>query len=410
MFSADGWAFVDLIALVVLGCSAAYVARASLGASTPRVRGLVTAGGLVLLVGLWALWRAVLSGSGALWPTVILGSACALAVLLATVALTRVADQDGHPAGRSTLESVGLLVVQVVLAGGALVVVAVVLAVAPIDGGGIVFVAAVPVALVVALFLAHRAARRQARKPALLAVFSLALVRLLIAVFVIDGVFTFIGATDRSLGDRLEFQEYGYRVPTSLGGDGRWHDGPWLVLHLDAGLRICSKQDRPHPADDPPVYAPQSVCPAAENLRKTFGDVDIDRLELVRQIEGPAAGIEGRIDLLLWARFAALLVGALALERLLRLAARRQPFARASVLWLRLLAGSAVAVAIVIPLLTDRFIDGLIRRYFNPQAVAGLDDRIAVSGGTVLGVVLLLVLAEIWRYGIRLQEDAEATV
>lgn len=269
-----------------------------------------------------------------------------------------------------------------------------------------VFLVAVPVAVVLAVMSLRRAAAREGRRPAKLAMVAVVLVRLWVGLLIVLGFLTLIGGEDRALGDRLEFQEYGYHFP----GDERWQEGPWLVLHLDTNVQVCPSLVRPIPADDPPIQAPRAACPAAKVLRETYGTVDIDSVRLVRQIQAPGVGVERRVDLLLWAGFASLILGAVALERLLRLAALRRPFARGSERWLHTLAASAALVAIIIPAITDRFIDGLVRRYFDADAVAALDDGLQISVGPVVVVFLLLVLAEIWRYGVRLQEDAEATV
>lgn len=164
---------------------------------------------------------------------------------------------------------------------------------------GVVFVVAVPVAVVAAMWRARRSSRSEGAAPATVAAAALMLTRIWIGLFLVMATFTLIGGEDRSLGDRLEFQEYGYTFPTG-GGRIEEHDGPWLVLHHDAEIQICPKQSRPYPIDDPPVTADSSVCPAAATLRKTFGDVDIDRLELVRQVERPAANVEPRLNRLVF--------------------------------------------------------------------------------------------------------------
>ncbi|MBO9532020.1 MAG: DUF2975 domain-containing protein [Solirubrobacteraceae bacterium] len=272
-----------------------------------------------------------------------------------------------------------------------------------------VFATAVPVALTGAVAHSRWRAHREQAPPAMAASVALLLVRLWIGLFVLVAPFALLGLDDRSLGDRLEFQEYGYSVPA---GDGEveWHDGPWLVLHHDAEIQICSQQSRPYPADDPPVSADSTVCPAAKVFRKAFGDVDIDGLRLVRQVERPAGNVESRVSRLVWAGFFFVLLGAVALERILRLTALRRPFSSGAVLWLRVLALAVAGATIVVPALTDHFVDGLIRKYFDPAALAGMDDGFAVSAGSVAAVLLILVLAEVWRFGIRLQADADATV
>lgn len=100
----------------------------------------------------------------------------------------------------------------------------------------------------------------------------------------------------------------------------------------------------------------------------------------------------------------------MALERILRLTALRRPFSRGAVLWLRVLAVAVAGVTVLMPALVDRFIDGLEQEYFAPAALAGADHGITVGVGPIMAVLLILALAEVWRFGIRLQEEAEGVV
>lgn len=239
---------------------------------------------------------------------------------------------------------------------------------------------------------------------------ALWIVRLVIAGFAISATFSLLGVSDKSLGNRLQFQEYGYGYPGPNGPVE--HNGPWLVLFLDAPLHVCPIQNRPRTNSDPPygVLGSPSDCRAARRLRSQLGNIDVDGLRLVRQVEGPPESVGRTVSALVLATYGFLLLGAFALERILRLAARGRPFSDGAVFWLRVLAVGAAGVTILLPLLTDRFIDGLNRKYFDAAALEGSSSSITIQLGPILLVLLVLVVAQVWKLGTKLQRDAQATV
>ncbi len=114
------------------------------------------------------------------------------------------------------------------------------------------------------------------------------------------------------------------------------------------------------------------------------------------------------------AQILAILGGGYAFAQILRRTSRRQPFASENVAWLRMLAVFVALGGFVVPFAIHRFEIALIDRY-RPTPVGGerapLDPLHAGPGVAPITIVLMvLAFAEIWRLGIRLREDAEATI
>ncbi|MDO9353838.1 MAG: DUF2975 domain-containing protein [Solirubrobacteraceae bacterium] len=246
------------------------------------------------------------------------------------------------------------------------------------------------------------------------ATFALWIVRVGIVAWVIGVGLALVGVSDRALGDRLSLQEYGFGYPNPTNPKGKpiEHNGPWLVLAADTSRRFCPQLNRPYDASDPAqasVYG-RGACQISKAVRAGFGDVDVDGLRLVRQIEGPPDRVESGMTRVLFAGYAFFLLAAVSLERILRLTSRGRPFSKGAVRWLRALAVGGAGVLIVVPYFTDRFIDGLVREYFTADGVAEAGIGTSFNLGAVFGIVLILVIAEVWRAGINLQDDVEATV
>lgn len=240
---------------------------------------------------------------------------------------------------------------------------------------------------------------------------ALVIVRLWIAALVVAIGFDLIGMTDRSLGDRLSFEEYGFSAPTPDGGVEE-HDGPWLVLTVDATRRFCSSLNRPYDESNPDDATGEieGACRISKAVRSEFGDVDVDGLRLVRQVEGPPPRVEHQLMLVLLTKYAFFLLVAIALERILSLTSRGRPFSTPAVRWLRVLAAGVAGALLVVPFITDRFIDGLVREYF-PESIATIGGAgSSIDLGGIFAVILILVIAAVWRTGIKLQDDVEATV
>lgn len=259
-------------------------------------------------------------------------------------------------------------------------------------------------------FTKRRSAAPGARR-VLWATLALWAVRVWIAVWLATVGLTLIGDSDRALGDRLSFQEYGFAFPTKDGGVEE-HEGPFLVLTVEVDRLFCPSLNRPYDESDPatvPFYG-KGACALAKTVRSDAGDVDVNGLRLVRQVEGPPGRVERELMLVLFAGYAAVLLASFSLERILRLTSQGRPFSRAAVRWLRALAAGVAGAAVVVPYVTDRFIDGLTRRYFASGDLAAASDGTRVDLASVFVIVLILVIAEVWRAGIRLQDDVEATV
>lgn len=103
--------------------------------------------------------------------------------------------------------------------------------------------------------------------------------------------------------------------------------------------------------------------------------------------------------------YGSLLAFLVALRTLLARASRGDPFARRSVSSLRVMAAALVLATIGVGIVEHRIGEALIE-------VAGGTASLTrdLNLDVAVWAVLLLALAEVWRYGARLQEESEATV
>lgn len=355
MFSvSDDGAFVlDLIALAILIASGVYVASASSRSELARGRRLLAAGIAPLLVGLWVLWR--LGDARSLWFSLIVGVACALTAVLASVVRTRAARGDDPVralTGRTRWASVGLIVVRFGLLSGALVAVVVLLV-----GGGL----------------------------------------------------------ERRIDDRVRIEQ-GYLAPGDPDGR-RWQDRTteWygdmvrLQLAVDSpvGGTLC-----PEPVLEvnrvtgrPVARERLSDCPIADDVRAEYGGDPVG-VKVYKLVVNPPASVGRKINAVIATGFLLTMLAGLAIERLLARAARRRPFDRSAVTWVRLFIGAIAGLSIGLPVAADLLVRSLVQEYLPALPTPG----VSLSAWPVLFVLLLLALAEVWRYGISLQEDAEATV
>lgn len=133
----------------------------------------------------------------------------------------------------------------------------------------------------------------------------------------------------------------------------------------------------------------------------------------VVMLSGESSGADARS---VWSLFVvqmlAILIGAYAFVEMLSLALRRSLFTHGTVLWLRLIAACVVFGGIVVPYVAHRLELVLIERF-----VPAIDSRSALdptgSGPSVAPfviVAMVLAFAEVWRRGIALRRDVEATI
>lgn len=125
-----------------------------------------------------------------------------------------------------------------------------------------------------------------------------------------------------------------------------------------------------------------------------------------------------KFNALSWGGVAIWILGLVAVQRILRRAKLREPFAVENVRWLRVLAACVAIGGFVVGVLVNRFADSLIERSLRGSGALEESSFVLIHrpASTDVGLApllvafLILVLAEVWRFGIRLQEDVEATV
>lgn len=268
----------------------------------------------------------------------------------------------------------------------------------------VVVVAAVGVAL-----RSRSQARRDGLPGTALAAVALLLVRVALVVVLLSVPVLGLFHEDGPIDDRVVLRDLG---ASTVDGGATWEGGPELLLRQTAPLTLCP---RPQAGQLVLPFAPlelrgRSNCRTLTDIAAVYGDVEVEGVQLVKQIQPPPSGVGRKVDLLRLVNYLFVLIAGLALERILRLTTQRRPFAPQTVRWLRVLAGGVAGVAIVVPWLTDRLVAGLIEDQF--PAAAGLESASAwtVRIAPWCVVLLILVLAEVWRYGVRFQKEAEGVV
>jgi len=192
-----------------------------------------------------------------------------------------------------------------------------------------------------------------------------------------------------------------------------YHRTQRLTVRLfDAELDLCPTRMAPVPGKGEPFEQEvERNCWARRRLAADWGDgVSVGKSSLERTIVSPPARV-GRIEYALSLVAVVLLVLVfLAVERILTLAGKRRPFSRPVIWWFRLIVASVAGLVLLVPALENRFADSLVREYFGPAGAGHLDRGASIPFAAWAAVIMLLAIGEIWWFGIRLQEDAEATV
>lgn len=153
--------------------------------------------------------------------------------------------------------------------------------------------------------------------------------------------------------------------------------------------------------------AAAEICGDEDKVEEAIGvGTRVDRVMVMRTVHDPPA----RVATLFWLSLlivVAFIVALQMLGQMLVRARRGQPFSREGVRSLRVLA-VAFAVAGVVPVITDAIVDGLVAQYLGEGA------RVFGAGSgwlwSLFVALILLALAEIWRYGTDLQEEADGVV
>lgn len=158
----------------------------------------------------------------------------------------------------------------------------------------------------------------------------------------------------------------------------------------------------------PGAFSSADLCPDERKIKQAFGRTAGVTRVVVNKTDPTA---DGSVWLLLWlglAGFAAFAVILRALAQLLKRAAAGNPFARESVRSLRVIAAAVVVGGTIVPWLVGVSTQSVVEVQLGPGSVPL--DPAGPRLWPCLMALLLLALAEVWRVGIRLQEDAEGTV
>lgn len=280
-----------------------------------------------------------------------------------------------------------------------------------------VAVVAVVTAVVGTVVQSAGARRGGSRLRAPWAAITLTITRLgLLALFVVGAGFTLAGGgVERKLDDRVTIEK-GWLEPGSIVGKtyeeraGKWHPEMvrlQLFIETPRAASICPIE--PVKVDEDAggtTYVERpSKCAARREVMASYGGEPVS-VTVYKLIVDPPAAVGRRIDALIGLGWLLLVLAGLCVERILSAAVRGQPFAMSNVRWLRALAAAAAGLMVGVPLLVDRLVAQLVEEFLPQLPPQGW----SVSLWPLLVVALLLALAEIWRYGIRLQEADEATV
>lgn len=202
-------------------------------------------------------------------------------------------------------------------------------------------------------------------------------------------------------------QLYGGGISTRMGtadavaltGDGS------ISVRGEAGYMVglCSGQHGARGA-----VAAEEICGDPRLLRRAVGGGTRVHQVVVQRAAPEVPGAVWVLFGLGLAMVASIFVGLEALARMLVQARRGVPFSAAGTRSLRVLAAAFVVGGAVLPAISDAVTTRLVERYLGEGAVVVGD-----SGGWLwptFVALMLLALAEIWRFGIRLQDDAEGVV
>lgn len=269
-----------------------------------------------------------------------------------------------------------------------------------------------PVVLAVAVWRAQRAAKRDGAPTTVWATVALVTVRFYGGLLLIVGLsIAFNGSSNtiQHLDDRIELEDGFYD------DFDRFQDKQRLTFTVGATqpLKLCPdvKQGRPVPGMPGTEYYPERNCWARRTLDRDVKGVTVGDWSMRKEVVGPSRSVGRTMTALMLVSIAFLGMALFAIERILRQTAARRPFARSNIGWLRVLAAAVAGAGILAPLMHDWYADRLVEQYFGANATrVFIDETTPVGYGPAAAVVLILVLAEIWRFGIRLQDDAEATV
>ncbi len=196
-------------------------------------------------------------------------------------------------------------------------------------------------------------------------------------------------------------QHVNLQLAESVGIDG---NGVVVVLGEPGYMKgICSGEHGPSGA-----FTTGDLCPDDAKVRQAFGRTAVVDHVVVRKTDRTADRNVWLLECLALVGLAAFAVILGSLGRVLKRAAAGRPFARESVRSLRVIAAAVVVGGTIVPWLGGKVTQSAVEVQLGPESVPL--DALGLTLWPCLMALLLLALAEVWRFGIGLQEDAEATV
>jgi hypothetical protein len=281
----------------------------------------------------------------------------------------------------------------------------------------LVVVVVAPAVALVAAARAKRASKRDGEPSTAWAVAALTLVRIALGALVVGALALALAGSGSTtmLGEHIEL-EHGWFDP-----DNEVDHPGQLRMTLTAteknALTLCPSREVPADSNDRRVFGPDVTyvnrernCWARRNMAMQYPGVEQAGWVMRARVVQPPASTVRTFYALMIANLLAVIAIGVAIERILARTARRRPFDRRNVRWLRVLAGGVAAATIVVPWLVSRFAESQFREYFGEVGRYVGQEGAPFGMTNIFLVILLLALAEVWRFGIRLQEDDEATV
>ena len=259
----------------------------------------------------------------------------------------------------------------------------------------------IPVAAAIAVFRSRRRTRAAGASATSWAAAALVVARAWLAFLAVAFVWTTVsgpGGAERVLVD----------------GITRNHETRAMTVEAETSDRqvLCPTRQVQEIDGSSLIYTPCRAAKAVADAKPRNAKLAEFRLDV--RVDSPTVADHRTFDALSIVGLLLVVLGAVAVERMLSRVVKRQPFAMENVRWLRVIAVVVALHGWVVPTLAYRFGDALVLR----QTALGSGEFSTVhrvgenTGGLapLLLALLVFVLAEVWRFGIRLQDDVEATV
>lgn len=215
----------------------------------------------------------------------------------------------------------------------------------------------------------------------------------------------------------LVFAQLGMEATFNLGSTVAYEKGAIVIdAEPPEPVPLCSPRIKITRSDSQGIDGIEvpTVCPATRSARRSYGPGAEVSTALAIRVAHPTRRERAGFFAILVLGFVAILTFQVSIERILKRTVEGHPFDPRNVSALRRVALAIALFSGVTPWLTDRYASRMLDAHaqVGPEFFRGVPQAIGtVSYMPVIGAVLLvLVLAEVLRYGINLQRDVEATV